>query len=261
MPCTWLGDVYYAGRRSEFTKHFKKPLKKMLDNGTELFMLNSNHEMHSGGKHYFKTLDWKRAKYGHRQEGSYFTLENDKFLIVGIDSDYDKDHRFTDPDLKDWLEDALTRGKDANKVNILLSANSPYKYNERKVRKLFSRDLKSILKKDLVDLWFWGDTHYCALFDRTDKLRFIGSCIGHGGFPYAGVDWPSDPPAPIKFLETESRFFPYDVRKDRGNNGYCVMKLNPDQSVELRYIDWRGNERYKTKISRASANGPLNIFS
>jgi len=217
--------------------------------------------MHSGGTHYFETLDWKRNNFRNRQEGSYFTLENDKFLIAGIDSDYDKDHRFIDPELKKWLGKALKRGKDENKINILLSANSPYKYDSKKVRKLFSRDLKNILKKDLADLWFWGDTHYCGLFNRTEKFRFIGSCIGHGGFPYAKVDLPDEPPAPIEFLETEHRFFPYDLRKDRGNNGYCVMTLNPEQTVGLRYMDWRGNKRHKTKISRLSSDGQLGVFS
>ncbi len=258
-----LGDVYYAGRKSEFKKHFRDPLKNMLENNTELFMLNSNHEMHSGGKYYFKFLDWKKEKFGQLQEGSHFILENKNYMIVGIDTDYHKDHRYPKRELQNWLRENLSRGKQENKINILLSADHPYKFNKDEFTELYDKDLTGITDAGLVDLWFWGNTHYCGLFERTKRTPFIGCCIGHGGFPYAKRDMPSShrQPAPIKFLETKSRFWGTDIRKDRGNNGYCIMKLNQDQTVDLNFIDWRHNEVYKTSLSRIDSNGPLARFS
>jgi hypothetical protein len=258
-----LGDVYYAGRRSEFQKFFERYLDPLLAD-TTLFTLNANHEMLSGGFPYFDYIDRRRLTVPdvQKQEGSYFCLRSDRFQVVGIDTAYHEVGRFQQPKLLAWLRQVLEDGRDRGLSNILLSPDDPYGYGKIGLRKLLDEDLRSIVLEDnLVDLWFWCNTHYCALFDSSDNLPFIGSCIGHGGYPYTRKRPFQTAPAPVKFLETTARFPSWTgIRQDRGNNGYCVLNLNGDGSVELVYIDWMGNERCVAQLV-PNVSGKLSISS
>lgn len=265
-----LGDVYFAGRRSEFEKYFEKLLDPILAD-TSLFTLNSNHEMYSGGIPYFEYIR-KRARLQpakQKQEGSYFCLRSQQFQIIGIDTAFNGQGRYKEELLVNWLRDRLREGRAANRVNILLSADHPYNYGERKPSKLLDKDLRELVVNErLVDLWFWGNTHYCALYDHKPAasgefpvLPFVGSCIGHAGYPYDIVKQGRFQPAPIVFLEANARFpAATNLRQDRGNNGYCVLQLKADGSLELQYVDWMSNVRFAATLTRAAAGQPLQVI-
>lgn len=257
-----LGDVYYSGTQSEFDDYFIKELDPIL-NDTCLYTLNSNHEMFSGSVPYFKYLVKRLSNPKQKQRGSYFCLRNSKFNLIGIDTDYYDESRYKNAKLKIWLENRLLEGRKAGQMNILFSANEPYEHNSTDLTDLINIDLRKLLiEKELVDLWFWGNVHYCALYDRSSKLPFIGSCVGHGGYPYYTQSKDEDYKCPVRvrFLETKSRFWKWpQMRQDVGNNGYCVMKLNHDGSVELKYIDWMKNVRCTSKLYR-DANNELQIM-
>jgi hypothetical protein len=264
FPCAFhLGDVYYAGRRSEFEDYFAAPLDPILGH-TQLFALNSNHEMYSGGRPFFEFMDRRRASHPgmQKQEGSYFCLRSSKFQIVGIDTAYHSHGRHKEPALLEWLAKTLSEGKDEGRANILLSADHPYKYESDDLTQLLRKDLRQIVDDRLVDLWFWGNTHYCALYDRGPATQFVGSCIGHGGYPYERQKVGKKTPAPMRFLETAARFPDWTgLRKDRGNNGYCVMSLAADGSVGLSYVDWMGRPRCEATLARSAADGSLQLTS
>ncbi|MGH9799749.1 MAG: metallophosphoesterase family protein, partial [Blastocatellia bacterium] len=257
-----LGDVYFAGRKSEFEKYFEALLDPILDS-TSLFDLNSNHEMYSGGKPYFDYIKRRRNEHPakQKQEGSYFCLRSEKFQIVGIDTAFFGHGRYREQPLLDWMANVLREGRDSGRVNILLSADHPYDYGNKDLTKLLGKDLKQLVIKDrLVDLWFWGNTHYCALYNLTADLPFVGSCIGHGGYPYDTYKKGKPEPAPMIFLEENARFpEETDVRQDKGNNGYCTMQLNADGSLRLQYIDWMSNVRFTADLSRGQAGEPLKV--
>jgi len=257
------GDVYYAGRESEFEKHVKEPLNPILGD-TRLFMLNSNHEMFSGGKWYFAFLDEKRASHPAMQQqvGSLFSVSSNKFQLVGIDTAYHKNGRFKDDDIVNWLRARLVEGRTAGKINILFSANEPYKYGDDDLTKLCDKDLKDMVQSGLIDLWFWGNTHYCGLFDRAPRTPFIGSCIGHGGFPGGVQKSGQEVPAPLLFLETRTRFpASTNLRKDMGNNGFCMMTLREDGTIGLQYFDWMSNTRCQVEIGRDAADGAVRVLA
>ena len=245
-----LGDVYYGGSEKEFRQHVREPLAA-AESRTKLFFLNANHEMMSGGKGYFKHIQGLRKRNpGHQvQQGSYFALESEKFQIVGIDTAYYKNGRFPDDTHREWLENRLREGKKTNRFNILLSANQPYEYGKKGFTKLFEKDLRCFAEQGLIDLWFWGNNHYCALFDKGERTPFIGSCIGHGGFPYRRKKYGKHEPAPLKFLETGPRFPAWtELRQGRGNNGFCILKLTAAGGIVLEYIDWMRRPRATAKL-------------
>lgn len=259
-----LGDVYFAGRDEEF-ENFIDPLLNPILSRSKLFMLNSNHEMFSGGKPYFKYIKRRRdlAPLVQQQEGSYFCLRSDRFQIIGIDTAFFGQGRMKDRRQLDWLRDRLQEGRRQGRINILLSADHPYRYGSKKLTKLLKDDLAEFVIQDkLVDLWFWGNTHYCALFHGTETAPFIGSCIGHGGYPYDTMKRGEDEPAPMAFLEERARFpKSTDVRQDKGNNGYCSMKLHPDGTIDLKYIDWMSETRCEARLQKESGGAPLKITS
>jgi hypothetical protein len=249
-----LGDVYYAGRGSEFREYFEEPLDPILDN-TTLFTLNANHEMLSLGIPYFQYIDKRGSRDNQFQEGSYFSLRSSRFQIIGIDTDYFRGARYQEPGLWEWLHKMLTDGRAAGLTNILLTPAHPYEYGKLNLTKLLDEDLKPLVQggnqgQALVDLWFWGNTHYCGLFDRTDELPFVGSCIGHGGYPYTKKRLGLVAPAPVRFIEARPRFPEWTgIRQDRGNNGYCLMRLGADGTIGLEYIDWMSNQRCRARLA------------
>jgi len=260
-----LGDIYYAGKTDEYKNNFKKWIEPILDT-TSFYTLNSNHDMMSGSENYFKYISERLSKHkNQRQVGSYFCLRFGKFQLIGIDTDYFGISRYENDMLKKWLEDRLIEGRNENMANILLSSNYPYIYDSYEPSELLDKDLRKIIIKDgLVDLWFWGDSHYCALYDRNAILPFIGSCIGHGGYPYKKIKLEEIKsqgiyPPPVKFFETKSRFWKWpNLRPDMGNNGYCILRLKNNQEIELEYIDWMSYPRCNANL-KFNSNGQFVI--
>jgi hypothetical protein len=246
------GDVYYAGRDSEFRTNFRPQTERILKSGSQLFTMNANHEMYSLGKPYFQYLKERRTRHPEQlQEGSYFSLRfGDTAQIVGIDTAYFRDGRHDEPGVQRWLKAVLLEGRRRGMVNILFSPNEPYSYGSTSLTSLLTEDLQDVAVNDkLVDLWFWGNTHYCALFDKTPGLPFYGSCIGHGGYPYSREKQGKPSAAPVKFLEVGARFPSWTgVRQDRGNNGYCELTIHPNHSIDLQYIDWMTRKRCRAQF-------------
>jgi hypothetical protein len=78
LDLVWhLGDVYYAGTKKEEKKRFLDlwPSRDRALNRA----CNSNHEMYSGGEGFFDL-----AIPFTKQQSSYFALENDRWLLVGL---------------------------------------------------------------------------------------------------------------------------------------------------------------------------------
>jgi 3',5'-cyclic AMP phosphodiesterase CpdA len=248
-----LGDVYYAGTDREVRAYLEEPLREVLTD-TELFLLSGNHEMYARGRPWLAYLDRKRQLERQRQEGTYFRLLRDGFQILGIDTEWFGHVRYQEPRLKLWLTNALLEGRREGRTNILLSSNEPYCYGKKETTNLY-RDLKDVIDAGLIDLWFWGNTHYGALFKRSERFPFIGSCIGHGGYPYKRIEAGSPEPVATRFLEDGTRFGGgawKDPRPDMGNNGFCEMILKADGTIQLVYLDWMGRKRHEAALARGA---------
>jgi len=248
-----LGDVYYAGRNSEFRYYFEEPLEQVLRNA-RTFTMNSNHEMFSAAFPYFAYIDYKRKqKIGwmkQDQEGSYFCIRNAKYQIIGIDTAFHEDGRHQEAALQTWLGERLWEGKKANpkRTNILLSPNEPYEFGKAEFTGLYD-DLEKFINEKLIDFWFWGNTHYCTLFKKSGKAPFVGSCIGHGGHPIYKRDVEKNEaehkkivkknngvPA-AEWVDLSPKFPVRGLREDLANHGFCMMDLE-SQGIRLTYYDW-----------------------
>ena len=256
-----LGDVYYTGTQGQFDAHFRPILAPLLKE-MPVYAMNANHEMDSHGIPYLAYLAEKR-RLGTQpgfvqqpQETSYFCLVNDRYQVVAIDTAFHGNGRCTDG-LRDWLEKRLREGKQAGRTTILLSQNEPYGPTRRgsvgaHATLPLLKDLRTLVDDGLIHLWFWGDEHYAALYESSDTMPFVGSCIGHGGYPFSAKKRIPEPDghARVHWAEYGSRFEGIEgLREDRGNNGFCFLRLQPDE-IELCYIDWRFRERKKVKLRR-----------
>ncbi|MGH9336344.1 MAG: metallophosphoesterase, partial [Vicinamibacteria bacterium] len=244
---------------------FETPLAPMVKKGkTKLFLIPENHEGYSGFEGYFYYLDKQRSLHPKTQpqEGSYFCLQGDRIQLLGIDTIWHSRGRVAKARVKEWLEGRLEEGRQAGRANVLLTGYHPYEYGSDELNEILTEDLRDIARRNLIDLWFWGNTHYCALFDRAARTPFLGSCIGHGGYPY-GLRKRSDDgdrPAPCPFFEDTPRFpAELGIRDDRGNNGYAVLTVSPKGDIGLEYIDWMGNRRYQRKLVRKNGESHLSL--
>jgi len=249
-----LGDVYYAGKAQEAQVNFDKPLEKLTAQ-TELFVLPGNHDYYSGGAAFFNGIDARRKTGRHRQQGSYFILDSAAFRIIGIDGEYHSGSRFSEGGLREWLQHSIIAGRTSGRSIILMSSDEPYSYDSSSPTDLYS-DITKNLPPEAIDLWFWGNTHYCALFAPSSQLKnqFYGSCIGHGGYPYGRFTHKasSSDLAPILWAEYEPRFPAWTgVRQDMGNNGFMTLKLDDNtRGATLDYYDWTNALRATVTMHR-----------
>lgn len=268
-----LGDVYYGGAEAEFREYFHKPLSEMFDR-TELFMLTGNHEMFALGAHYQGLIQDKQKNHEQRQRqnGEMFRLRwknpagGPGFQILGIDTMYvgwnerrlrlhDKADEAVLGVLRTWLKEH------PDDLTILMTTNEPWDKGSTQLTPLYESMKATIAGR--VDLWFWGNVHYAALFEPwafpdagSPKRQLIGSCIGHGGYPFYTQTSVGDLPQGVgcRWLEENSRFWPDSrIRPDVGANGWCRLALKRAANrwnVGLTFIDWVGRPRLRANLVR-----------
>jgi hypothetical protein len=167
-----LGDVYYAGNTSEVQERFLDlwPRKDLATNCA----LNSNHEMYTGGHAYF---DLTLKAFG--QTASYFSFQNDDWILVGLDSAY-TDHGLAGGQVA-WLKNIIDNA--ASRRIILLSHHQPVSRLEKQGPNLVEK-LGDLLNHKKIFAWYWGHEHRCMIYDKHPAWDMYGRTIGHGGFPY-----------------------------------------------------------------------------
>lgn len=247
-----LGDVYYTGTRKEYPRHFASLLEPARASGTKLFVIPDNHDGYSGFHAYGEYLDYLAGQQQPVQRGSYFALRTPHVQFIAVDTIWHSERgRIRDGQVRDWLAHRLAEGRERNLTNVLLTGHHPYTYEERSSEPLLADVLE--LGQEAIDFWFWGNTHYGALFEPHEGRPFFGSCVGHAGYPFKRMEGPGRRRAgkpSVLWVETGSRFAPTKVRHDRGMNGFCRFEIETDGGLALRYLDWRGQERHVARFAQ-----------
>jgi hypothetical protein len=170
-----LGDIYYTGTERAITERFRPwwPTVK----GATTRCLNGNHEMYAGGAPYFSLIS------GYGQPASFFALQNDHWLLAGLDTAY-TDHELHGEQVK-WLGELLAKAGDRRL--ILFSHHYPFSLFDAPAQRLISQ-LSPLLDARKVFAWYWGHEHLCAIFDRHEQWKMYGRCVGHAGMPELRTD-------------------------------------------------------------------------
>jgi hypothetical protein len=183
-----LGDVYYSGTKEEVQERFLAAWP--TEAGKVSRALNSNHEMYSGGFGYF---DLTLPKF--QQEFSYFALQNQHWLLVGLDTAY-VDHDIDNEQVA-WLSLLVSNSTSDSRTQpklVLFSHQQPFSMLDDQGPKL-QRALKHLLESKTITAWYWGHEHQCVIYDRHEAWGLLGRCLGNGGIPEPRKSRVQDAPA------------------------------------------------------------------
>lgn len=240
-----LGDVYYSGFESEYRERFLPhwPVRESEAATIGSFCLNANHDMFTGGHAYFDYL-LQEPRFARQGGSSYFSLENDDWQILALDTGYDpQDSRGSKGTLfgpqAGWVQ--ARRDAAPNKKAVLLSHHQLFSAWEAGSPEL-ERKLQPVLSRpNGVTAWFWAHEHRCAIYDRNHPVQHA-RLVGHGGVPvYAGKNQ-TPPGVTHEFRETFR-----DGLERFTRFGFAVLDFE-DGSIRARYISEDGVEHYSETI-------------
>jgi calcineurin-like phosphoesterase family protein len=257
-----LGDTYYAGTKREIKDRFLDvwPMRREATHRA----LNSNHDMYSGGEHYFKDV-----LPAFDQNASYFAHQNEHWTLIGLDVAY-KDHDIDDEQV-DWVAQVL--GQSANRKVVLFSHHQLFSGYDSQGAKLRAHPgFARILDSGRIFAWYWGHEHRCAIYQEPDASSgLLGRCIGHGGMPQGRAktrnlpkavgqdkaDWRQAPARveangariapPFLVLEGRNPHIPGE-EDDFTPHGYAVLTLDGPHLVE-QVMDTEGQVVYERVLA------------
>jgi hypothetical protein len=249
-----LGDVYYCGWREEYQTRFLPHWPVDPDNrGVLSWALAGNHDMYSGGHGYFGFLLHDPRFRGHwrgdpatQQPSSHFSIENDHWQVVGLDSSY-RDHDLMGSQ-EQWLSEKLSTGR----KTMLLTHHQPFTAYAGDVPQAMSEKVQRALPAGrTLDAWLWGHEHRCSIYSDHPKpyLKF-GSCIGNGGVPLL---MPDPPLAPLPESPAHAPLtWAYDGAEVVDGNewlgfGFAVLDFDGPQ-VTIRYLDEKNTEVHSATL-------------
>jgi Calcineurin-like phosphoesterase len=237
-----LGDVYYAGTSDE-EQHLLTLLWPPGKAGS--FTLNSNHEMYSGAKPYFAAI--VNPPFNLQGGCSYFALENQKWVIVGLDSSY------YSPDASlymngllypagapnDQIDFLANKAQDAQangKRLILLSHHNGLNDTGTATNALFDQ-VAAVLPAGGPVYWYYGHEHLAAVYMPQGTAGLLCRCCGHGALPWGQS---SDLATGTNVIWYENRNAGDPDIPQRVFNGFVMLKLDGPNIQEIFY-DENGN--------------------
>jgi hypothetical protein len=247
-----LGDVYYSGLPREYENNFLKywPVRTSEANRISSRTLNANHDMYSGGWGYFDYVlngdrRFQSQKDKNGKPSSFFSLENDHWLILGLDTGYHENLIFDAHDLYGgqaaWVTEKLRAAPTKN--GILLSHHQPFSVFENGGKKLIEK-LADPLHSDRVRAWFWGHEHRCVLYQSRENIEYP-RCIGHGGVPF----YQSNKKLPFGVTYEYQEGFRDFVEK-WNYFGFAVLDFE-GTNIHVSYINERGSIHYEETMTKA----------
>src|SRR3989440_531895 len=248
-----IGDVYYIGSQDEMNHNCAlDPAHNVVSwpRGKKgSFALLGNHEMFSRGFPYFDTFlphlgIVENGKYS-KQKSSLFCLENDDWLIVGLDTGYNSVKWFVKYGLRDenieWLSECAFTDARKHKGIILTSHHQYFsRFPSEEDYPRFAQQLAGIngFLSGREVLWLWGHEHRFAGYELSSgmDLTVHGRCIGHSGMPIEikDPDMTKTGVPPIAFYDKREN--PYYTEELTGMNGYCMLDFHGSE-LALSYYD------------------------
>jgi hypothetical protein len=236
-----LGDVYYAGRGFEYGTQMSDPWPVDHADAATIgsWSLPGNHDMFAGGHGFFEFLNHD-TRFRRQRGCSYFALENEDWLVLGLDSAYTLEGLKGDvgalaPPQADWVAKQIERAP--NKKVILLSHHQPFSGWDNPSPKMVGALTPLLGRARPVEAWFWGHEHRCAVYEPAHNIKYP-ALIGHGGVP---VYSSKKPAKQYKLRYHDTRSFRHMLEKF-SYMGFAVVDLDGEFG-QVRYIDENGTER------------------
>jgi hypothetical protein len=222
-----LGDVYYSGWPGEYDDHFLPswPVRPGQEGRYGSWSLNSNHDMYSGGHGYFDHL-LKDARFKDQQGSSFFSLENDNWQMLGLDSAWEGEDLAGDQ--FEWVE--RRQAENPQKKLMLMTHHQPFSAFEGDCV-----ELQRLLARNRVTAWFWGHEHRFAMYKPRPDLPY-GRLIGHGGVPVWARSKSKVVPDTVDYVST--RGFRSGVERF-ALFGFTVLDFEGPR-IRVQYIDEYG---------------------
>ena len=243
-----LGDVYYSGTADE-EQHLLTSLWPPAPWGS--FSLNSNHEMYSGAKPYFAAIS--QAPFDKQGGCSYFALENDNWIIVGLDSAYfssDGNLYMNGQIFKDGfpneqnaflLEKGVRAQLDGKKV-IVLTHHNGIDDPGVNTNLLFQQVMNAFPGDNGPAYWYYGHQHIAAVYKPIGSKGVQCRCCGHGALPCGKASELAGSP---NIVWHEDRLANDPDIPERVLNGFAVLKLEGPDIQEVFY-DENGGVAWKS---------------
>lgn len=229
-----LGDVYYSGWPEEYDDHFLQfwPVRPGREDRYGSWALNSNHDMYSGGHGYFDHL-LKDARFAGQGGSSFFSLENEHWQLLGLDSAWEGEDLAGDQ--FEWVERRQAQNPD--KKLLLMTHHQPFSAFEGDCK-----NLQRLLERNRVTTWFWGHEHRFAMYKPRPDLPY-GRLIGHGGVPVWALSKSKPVPKTVQYISTSA--FRSGIERF-ALFGFAILDFDgPD--IGVRYFDERGGvEKFET---------------
>jgi hypothetical protein len=287
-----LGDVYYMGEKDEIsenclavkTGHFTGVRWPWGSLGS--FALMGNHEMYSGGHAFFQTflphmgLLAPNQTVRVPQNASYFCLETDHWLVLGLDTGYHSgglvllgsipginripflnvDARLDDK-LLDWLKQVMKAYKDkgVRKSILLLTHHQPVSAFEHSYVRPAEQLIKTGFFAGQEIVWLFGHEHRLAIYNRqtiAGSLTAYPRCIGHGGMPVSKSKLLKPDPRVLFYDPREHPIDNKDPNTTVGYNGHLVL-LFQGEDLSIEYRDILHNQLLLTETFHPAGNGTL----
>jgi len=246
-----LGDVYYAGTQGflGMDEEMANFVDLWADGSQGSFLLNSNHEMYSGGRGLFER-GLTASPFAAQNGTSYFAIQGDKWIIIGLDSAYyDKSLLFLNGSLSDDNQKNFIKGLDTtNKNVILLTHHNPISVDGTSVLPLWG-EMNSALGR-APEFWYWGHIHNGIVYSDQSMAGQAGTkgrCSGHGAIPFGvayglqNADGSNN--TTIDYFAHELLTSAYDntdtQQTNRVLNGFTLLTIGGD-SIKEEFYDQTG---------------------
>jgi hypothetical protein len=238
-----LGDAYYAGTDGDFP-----PPGEEVNNYLSLwpdlpsFMLNSNHEMYSGAKGYFRVLQ-EQNPFSQQQATSYFALQYGGWTILGLDSAYfDTSSLFMNGSLggttgaqAQWIDSLISSGQIDPQKLIVLTHHNGLSY-DGKTEVAISSELNSILGGDPA-AWYWGHIHNGIVYNKPTiaQRNTFARCVGHGAIPFGQAFGLVNDDCVAYYAKTINQTIPNNTI--RVCNGFALLTIDANGSVTEEFYE------------------------
>ncbi len=239
-----LGDIYYAGAENEVRSKFLALWPQGVSPAAPSFALNGNHEMYSGGIGYFQ-LALTDARFKAQQGLSYFSLQNDHWTVIALDTAYFARNFYLDgaldPDVQlPWMTTLVRAARQAGRRVILLTHHAGVDVEPAgagvkvTVANLWNQVLQAT--DGGPDYWYWGHVHAgyaLAPVAVAGGRRLMTRCVGHCGVPWLPFAAESGLGGSGFTIEWGENRKANDVDEPaRALNGFLVLRLSGERIVE-----------------------------